>query len=96
MKLHRNWIINEVARAGEHTNEHTYVLTYIRTRQTLYPLHNFVVRGDKKMFVCVWRGGGRGALTPKLYAKLFFFVQFVFLMFFFLIFFLFFFNIYFF
>ena len=24
----------------------TYVLTYIRTGQTLYPLHNFVVRGD--------------------------------------------------
>ena len=46
VKLYRNWIINEVARAGEHTNEHTYVLTYIRTGQTLYPLHNFVVRGD--------------------------------------------------
>ena len=30
-----------------HTNERTYVLTYIRTGQTLYPLHNFVVRGDK-------------------------------------------------
>ena len=31
------------------TNERTYVrtvLTYIRTGQTLYPLHNFVVRGD--------------------------------------------------
>ena len=30
---------------------------------------------EKKMFmcVCVWRGGGRGALTPNLYAKLFFF-----------------------
>ena len=48
VKLYRNWIINEVARAGEHTNERTYVLTYIRTGQTLYPLHNFVVRGDKK------------------------------------------------
>ena len=46
MKLYRNWIINEVARAGEHTNERTYVLTYIRTGQSLYPLHNFVVRGD--------------------------------------------------
>ena len=46
VKLYRNWIINEVARAGEHTNERTYVLTYIRTGQTLYPLHNFVVRGD--------------------------------------------------
>ena len=30
------------------TNERTYVLTYIRTGQTLYPLHNFVVRGDNK------------------------------------------------
>ena len=52
VKLYRNWMINEVARAGEHTNErtyvHTYVLTYIRTGQTLFPLHNFVVRGDKK------------------------------------------------
>ena len=52
MKLYRKWIINEVARAGEHTNERTYVrtyvLTYIRTGQTLYPLHNFVVRGDNK------------------------------------------------
>ena len=48
VKLYRNWIINEVARAGEHTNERTYVLTYIRTGQTLYPLHNFVVQGDNK------------------------------------------------
>ena len=48
VKLYRNWIINEVARAGEHTNERMYVLTYIRTGQTLYPLHNFVVRGDNK------------------------------------------------
>ena len=67
VKLYRNWIINEVARAGEHTNERTYVrtfvrmftcssdvrtyvLTYIRTGQTLYPLHNFVVRGDNQTF----------------------------------------------
>ena len=28
----------------------TYVLTYIRTGQTLYPLHNFVVRGDNKFY----------------------------------------------
>ena len=48
VKLYRNWIINEVARAGEHTNERTYVLTYIRTGQTLYPPHNFVVRGDNE------------------------------------------------
>ena len=32
------------------TNERTYVLTYIRTGQTLYPLHNFVVRGDNYCF----------------------------------------------
>ena len=51
VKLYRNWIINEVARAGEHTNERTYVLTYIRTGQTLYPLHNFVVRGDNNRFM---------------------------------------------
>ena len=33
-----------------------YVLTYIRTGQTLYPLHNFVVRGDNKRFanITVW------------------------------------------
>ena len=52
MKLYRNWIINEVARAmtkGEHMN----VRTYIRTGQTLYPLHNFVVRGDN------YHGSGR-------------------------------------
>ena len=28
------------------TNVRMYVLTYIRTGHTLYPLHNFVVRGD--------------------------------------------------
>ena len=33
------------------TNVRTYVLTYIRTGQTLYPLHNFVVRGDKNHLV---------------------------------------------
>ena len=57
VKLYRNWIINEVARAGEHTNERTYVrmyvrtyvLTYIHTGQTLYPLHNFVVLGDNNL-----------------------------------------------
>ena len=53
VKLNRNWLINEVARAmtkGEHMNERTYIRTYIRTGQTLYPLHNFVVRGDKNAF----------------------------------------------
>ena len=34
-------------RTNERTYVRTYVLTYIRTGQTLYPLHNFVVRGDK-------------------------------------------------
>ena len=28
VKLYRNWIINEVARAGEHTNERTHIHTY--------------------------------------------------------------------
>ena len=51
VRLYRNRIINEVARAGEHTNVRTYVLTYIRTGQTLYPLHNFVVRGDNKLII---------------------------------------------
>ena len=31
VKLYRNWIINEVARAGEHTNERTYLRTYSHT-----------------------------------------------------------------
>ena len=35
-------------RTNVRTYVRTYVLTYIRTGQTLYPLHNFVVRGDKK------------------------------------------------
>ena len=49
VKLYRNWIINEVTeRVNIRTNERTYVLTYIRTGQTLYPLLNFVVRGDNK------------------------------------------------
>ena len=34
VKLYRNWIINEVARAGEHTNERTYVRTHIHTYGT--------------------------------------------------------------
>ena len=33
-------------RTNVRTYVRTYVLTYIRTGQTLYPLHNFVVRGD--------------------------------------------------
>ena len=36
VKLYRNWIINEVARAGEHTNERTYVRTYVRTHIHTY------------------------------------------------------------
>ena len=50
------------------TNERTYALTYICTGQTLYPLHNFVVRGDKKIkessaAIFVWRfkGSQRGS-----------------------------------
>ena len=35
-------------RTNERTYIRMYVLTYIRTGQTLYPLHNFVVRGDNK------------------------------------------------
>ena len=35
-------------RTNVRTYVRTYVLTYIRTGQTLYPLHNFVVRGDNK------------------------------------------------
>ena len=35
-------------RSLERVNIRTNVRTHIRTGQTLYPLHNFVVRGDKK------------------------------------------------
>ena len=35
-------------RTNVRTYVRTYVLTYIRTGQTLYPLHNFVVRGDNE------------------------------------------------
>ena len=38
--------MRSLERENIRTNERTYVLTYIRTGQTLYPLHNFVVRGD--------------------------------------------------
>ena len=34
---------------GEHTNERTYVRSYVRTGQTLYPLHNFLVREDNTL-----------------------------------------------
>ena len=36
-------------RTNVRTYVRTYVLTYIRTGQTLYPLHNFVVRGDNDL-----------------------------------------------
>ena len=35
-------------RTNVRTYVRTYVLIYIRTGQTLYPLHNFVVRGDNE------------------------------------------------
>ena len=40
--------MRSLERVNIRTNERTYVLTYIRTGQILYPLHNFVVRGDNK------------------------------------------------
>ena len=40
--------MRSLERVNIRNNVRTYVLTYIRTRQTLYPLHNFVVRGDNK------------------------------------------------
>ena len=40
--------MRSLERVNIRTNVRTYVLTYIRTGQTLYPLHNFAVRGDKK------------------------------------------------
>ena len=36
VKLYQNWIINEVARAGEHTNERTNVRTNVRTHSHTY------------------------------------------------------------
>ena len=44
--------MRSLERVNIRTNERTYVLTYIRTGQTLYPRHNFVVRGDNK----IWKG----------------------------------------
>ena len=41
--------MRSLERVNIRTNVRTYVLTYIRTGQTLYPLHNFVVRGDNKV-----------------------------------------------
>ena len=41
--------MRSLERVNIRTNERTYVLTYIRTGQTLYPLYNFVVRGDKNV-----------------------------------------------
>ena len=38
--------MRSLERVNIRTNVRIYVLTYIRTGQTLYPLHNFVVRGD--------------------------------------------------
>ena len=47
--------MRSLERVNIQTNERRYSHTYIHTGQTLYPLHNFVVRGDKKKF---WRDGG--------------------------------------
>ena len=47
--------MRSLERVNIRTNVRTYVLTYIRTGQTLYPLHNFVVRGDndnKMLYLC--------------------------------------------
>ena len=47
MKLYRNWIINEVARAmtkDEHTNERTYAHTYVRDRPYI-PSTNLLCEG---------------------------------------------------
>ena len=41
--------MRSLERVNIRTNVRTYVLTYILTGQTLYPLHNFVVRGDNKV-----------------------------------------------
>ena len=49
--------MRSLERVNIRTNERTYVLIYIRTGQTLYPLHHFVVRGDKKTCFKFTRGG---------------------------------------
>ena len=38
--------MRSLERVNIRTNVRTYLLTYIWTGQTLYPLHNFVARGD--------------------------------------------------
>ena len=45
--------MRSLERVNIRTNERTYVRTYIRTGQTLYPLHNFVVRGDNNFMVSI-------------------------------------------
>ena len=39
---------DEVARVMTKMNIRTFVGSYVRTGQTLYPLHNFVMRGENK------------------------------------------------
>ena len=46
--------MRSLERVNIRTNVRTYVHTHIRTGQTLYPLHNFVVRGDNHL---PWVGG---------------------------------------
>ena len=43
--------MRSLERVNIRTNEQTYVSTHIRTGQTLYPLHNFVVRGDNNFTI---------------------------------------------
>ena len=53
------------------TNVRTYVLTYIRTGQTLYPLHNFVVRGDDLDPITLKRELVRGIVISNTCVKLY-------------------------
>ena len=45
--------MRSLERVNIRMNVRTYVLTYICTGQTLYPLHNFVVRGDNNWITCM-------------------------------------------
>ena len=65
--------MRSLERVNIRTNVRTYVLTYIHTGQTLYPLHNFVVRGANNISVLPLFGKKTGVqlcdLNTRNYSK---------------------------
>ena len=52
VKLYQNWSTNKVNRVMT-KGKYTYVSTNVRIKETLYALHNIVVRGDYKIYIMV-------------------------------------------